>query len=238
MTVYQLIPDLPLFPPIEDAEADGLLAIGGDLSAERLLEAYRRGIFPWYEEGQPLLWWSPDPRMVLIPSEIKVSRSLKKVIKQNIFDIRFDSAFSEVINKCAEIRLHKKEGTWITPEMKEAYTLLHQEGFAHSVECWQDEKLVGGLYGISLGKCFFGESMFSLCSNASKVALVNLVFFCKQHGLELIDCQMTTLHLQSLGARELTRKFFQEQLKKLLDHPTIMGPWSQQEFDKSIFRTD
>ncbi len=233
MTVYQLIPDLPLFPPVEEAEVDGLLAIGGDLSVERLLEAYRLGIFPWYEDGQPILWWSPDPRLIMIPNEFKNSRSLKKIIRQKQFDVRFDSAFSQVINKCAEVRRQKDEGTWITSEMQNAYIALHHEGFAHSIESWQDGKLVGGLYGISLGKCFFGESMFSICSNASKVALSALAIFSSQNGIEMIDCQMTTPHLVSMGAKEISRKLFTEKLKILQAQPTLLGSWNSSSYLKT-----
>ena len=159
--MYQLIPEIPFFPPIVEAEDDGLLAIGGDLKKERLLEAYKNGIFPWYEIGQPILWWSPDPRLILYPKEIKISRSLRKVLKKKYFEIRFDTAFQQVIENCADLRIEKGEGTWIIPEMQEAYLELHKEGFAHSVESWIGGELVGGLYGISLGQCFFGESMFS-----------------------------------------------------------------------------
>ncbi len=197
MPVYQLIPEIPLFPPIEEAEDDGLLAVGGDLTKERLLCAYRRGIFPWYEVGQPILWWSPDPRLVLFPDELKISRSLRKVLRKEQFEIRFDTAFQEVIKSCADVRTNQGEGTWIIPEMQQAYTELHQEGFAHSVESWLDGKLVGGLYGISMGQCFFGESMFSLVSNASKVAFAYLL---QQNLYQLIDCQVENKHLESLGA--------------------------------------
>ncbi|MCH2270879.1 MAG: leucyl/phenylalanyl-tRNA--protein transferase [SAR324 cluster bacterium] len=225
MPVYQLIPEIPLFPPIEEAEDDGLLAIGGDLTKERLLVAYRKGIFPWYEVGQPILWWSPDPRLVLIPEELKISRSLRKVLRKEKFEIRFDSAFQQVIKACADVRTQQGEGTWIIPEMQQAYTELHQEGFAHSVESWQDGKLKGGLYGISLGRCFFGESMFSTKNDSSKVALVALAEFSQQVGIKMIDCQMTTAHLLSLGAREIKRKVFLKNLKKYIEEPTLKGSW-------------
>jgi len=225
MPVYQLIPEIPLFPPTDEAEDDGLLAIGGDLTKERLLIAYRKGIFPWYEVGQPILWWSPDPRLILIPEELKISRSLRKVLRRDQFEIRFDSAFQQVIEACADVRTTQGEGTWIIPEMQQAYTELHQEGFAHSVESWLDGKLAGGLYGISLGQCFFGESMFSTRNDASKVALVALAEFSKKVGIKMIDCQMTTAHLLSLGAREVKRKVFLKNLKKYIEEPTLKGSW-------------
>ena len=226
MPVYQLISEISLFPPIEEAEDDGLLAVGGDLTKERLLGAYRRGIFPWYEVGQPILWWSPDPRLVLFPDELKISRSLRKVLRKEQFEIRFDTAFQEVIKSCADVRTKQGEGTWIIPEMQQAYTELHQEGFAHSVESWLDGKLVGGLYGISMGQCFFGESMFSTMNDSSKVALVALADFSQRVGIKLIDCQMTTPHLLSLGAREIKRAVFLKLLKKHLETPSIKGLWN------------
>jgi leucyl/phenylalanyl-tRNA--protein transferase len=226
MPVYQLIPEVSLFPPTEEAEGDGLLAVGGDLTKERLLAAYSIGIFPWYEAGQPILWWSPDPRLVLIPEELKISRSLRKALRKQHFEIRFDSAFQQVIKACADIRIQKGEGTWIIPEMQQAYTELHQEGFAHSVESWLDGKLAGGLYGISLGQCFFGESMFSTRNDSSKVALVALVEFSKQVGIKMIDCQMTTAHLLRLGAKEIKRKVFLQILKTHLEEPTLKGSWN------------
>ena len=226
MPVYQLLPEVSLFPPIEEAEDDGLLAVGGGLNKERLLAAYSKGIFPWYEAGQPILWWSPDPRLVLIPEEFSISRSLHKVLRKQKFEIRFDSAFNEVIKACANIRIQKGERTWITPEIQQAYTDLHQEGFAHSVESWLDGELAGGLYGISLGQCFFGESMFSTRNDSSKVALVALVEFSKKVGIKMIDCQMTTAHLLSLGAREIKRKDFLKNLKIHLEEPTIKGSWN------------
>lgn len=225
MPVYQLIPEVPLFPPVDQAEDDGLLAVGGDLTKERLLAAYRRGIFPWYEVGQPILWWSPDPRLVLFPEELIISRSLRKVLRKEQFEIRFDSAFGDVIKACADVRTERGDETWIIPEMQQAYTELHQEGYAHSVESWLEGELVGGLYGISLGQCFFGESMFSTTNDSSKVALVALAEFSQQVGIKLIDCQMTTPHLLSLGAREITREVFLKKLKKHLENPTIKELW-------------
>ena len=226
MPVYKLLPELYLFPPAEEAEDDGLLAVGGGLTKERLLAAYSKGIFPWYESGQPILWWSPDPRLILIPEELKISRSLRKVLRKQQFEIRFDSAFNKVIKACADVRTLKGEGTWIIPEMQKAYTELHKEGFAHSVECWLGGELAGGLYGISLGQCFFGESMFSTRNDSSKVALVALVEFSKQVGIKMIDCQMTTAHLLTLGAREIKRNLFLKNLKVFLAGPTLRGSWN------------
>ena len=227
MPVYQLIPEVFLFPPTEEAEDDGLLAVGGDLTKERLLAAYSKGIFPWYEAGQPILWWSPDPRLVLTPETLKISRSLRKILRKQQFEIRFDTAFEKVIKACADVRTEQGEGTWIIPEMQQAYTELHQDGFAHSVESWLDGELVGGLYGISLGQCFFGESMFSTRNDSSKVALVALVEFSREVGIRMIDCQMTTPHLLSLGASEIQRKKFLTNLKILLEQPTLKGSWNR-----------
>jgi leucyl/phenylalanyl-tRNA--protein transferase len=227
MPVYQLIPEVFLFPPTEEAEDDGLLAVGGDLTKERLLAAYSKGIFPWYEVGQPILWWSPDPRLVLTPETLKISRSLRKILRKQQFEIRFDTAFEKVIKACADVRTEQGEGTWIIPEMQQAYTELHQDGFAHSVESWLDGELVGGLYGISLGQCFFGESMFSTRNDSSKVALVALVEFSREVGIRMIDCQMTTPHLLSLGASEVQRKKFLTNLKILLEQPTLKGSWNR-----------
>ena len=226
MSVYQLIPDMHLFPPVEEAEDDGLLAVGGDLTKERLLAAYRQGIFPWYEFGQPILWWCPDPRLVLFPKELKISRSLRKVLRKQDFKISFDSAFEQVIKSCADVRTEQGKGTWIIPEMQQAYIELHQEGYAHSVESWLNGELVGGLYGISLGECFFGESMFSTVNDSSKAALVALSEFSKQVGIKIIDCQMTTQHLLSLGAREIDRQSFLEILNQYLEKSDIKGSWN------------
>ncbi len=226
MPVYRLMKNLPMFPDPHEAEPDGLLAIGGDLSTPRLIEAYRNGIFPWYEEGQPLLWWSPDPRLLLYPEEIRVSRSLRKVLRREYFEVRVDTAFAEVIGHCAELRLEEGKGTWITDSMQEAYTELFQEGLAHSVECWREGRLVGGLYGVSLGRAFFGESMFSLESNASKVALAKLSELARSLQMQFIDCQMPTTHLLSMGAREVSRGEFLLQLQNALNFPTLQGPWT------------
>jgi leucyl/phenylalanyl-tRNA---protein transferase len=205
------------FPPPHLAIKEGLLAVGGDLSPERLILAYRNGIFPWYSPGEPILWWSPDPRLVLYPDELRISRSLRKIIKRKVFHITFDEAFDDVIRACAEAKRSYGEGTWITDEMKAAYCELHRRGYAHSVEAWQDDTLVGGLYGIALGRAFFGESMFSRVSNASKVAFVTLVENLRQLKFELIDCQVKTDHLIRFGAREVPRKVFLEQVGKAVD---------------------
>ena len=216
MPVFRLTEDL-LFPPPALAEKDGLLAMGGDLSRDRILLAYSMGIFPWYSEGSPVLWWSPDPRLVLIPEELKISRSLSQVIKKGIFSVTMDTAFNRVIRNCAEINRKGQQGTWITEEMLGAYISLHSAGYAHSVESWQSGDLVGGLYGIALGKAFFGESMFAIKSNASKVAFVTLVQYLKKLNFSFIDCQVTTEHLKSLGAKEVSRKKFLQILKKALE---------------------
>ncbi len=194
-------------PNLALKEPNGLLAFGGDLSAKRLLLAYQNGIFPWFNEGEPPLWWSPAPRMVLYPNTIKISRSLNKRLKRNEFQCSFDTCFSEVIKQCSSLR-QATTGTWITPEMQHAYNQLHQQGHAHSVEIWQNEQLVGGLYGLALGGIFFGESMFSTVSDASKVALVKLSLHLQEKGFSLIDCQVYTQHLASLGAQEISRELF------------------------------
>ena len=198
------------FPNPEEASEEGLLAIGGDLSIERLLLAYRSGIFPWYEDGQPIMWWSPEPRMVLFPSNFKVSKSLQKIIANNKFRITFDTCFSEIIKNCSIIKRDGQGGTWITNEMEKAYIQLHKKGHAHSVEVWEDDKLVGGLYGIDLveQKVFCGESMFSKVSDASKVGFYYLIENLRLKNYKLIDCQMHTTHLESLGAIEISREKF------------------------------
>ena len=208
------------------ARADGLLAVGGDLSPERLLNAYCMGIFPWYSEGEPILWWSPNPRLILMPSGFRMSSSLKKTLRQNRFDVTFDTAFHDVMAACAHVRLDEGGGTWILPEMEKAYYSLHQAGFAHSVEAWQDGELAGGLYGISLGRGFFGESMFFKKSNASKVAFAKLVEFLLTHEFDFIDCQMKTPHLVSLGAHEVPRSLFLDMLQETLQRPTLRGRWT------------
>ncbi len=193
------------------------MAVGGDLSVDRLLMAYRSGIFPWYSEGDPILWWSPDPRLVLYPDELRISKSLRRFINKRVFQITFDQAFEGVIRGCAETKRAYGEGTWITDEMKDAYCRLHRHGYAHSVEAWHSNKLVGGLYGVILGRVFFGESMFSQVSNSSKVAFVRLVQHLQRMNFKLIDCQVKTDHLMRFGAREVPRKLFLEQLEKAVD---------------------
>ncbi len=220
-----LLSDNINFPPPHFARKDGLLAIDGDLSRERLLLAYRKGIFPWYSNGEPILWWSPDPRLVLYPEELRVSRSLKKTIRKDLFQITMDKAFLKVIQSCADIRLNKKQPTWIVPEMIKAYCQLHESGYAHSVEAWYQGKLAGGLYGLALGKCFSGESMFTRVTDASKTAFVYLVTFLKSLGFQMIDCQVKTSHLMSFGAREVPRKIYLQQLEKTLDFSHARGKW-------------
>jgi leucyl/phenylalanyl-tRNA---protein transferase len=226
MPVYRL-PEAVIFPPVEHAVKSGLLAVGGDLSPERLLAAYREGIFPWYSDGEPILWWSPDPRFVLFPEELRISRSMRQFLKKGIVRITFDRAFREVIAACQGSR-PGQYGTWITAEMRESYCTLHDLGFAHSVEVWQEGGLVGGLYGVSLGRAFFGESMFSAIPNASKTALITLVPRLKERGFDLIDCQVETAHLAGLGARPIPRREFCALLKESLRHETLRGNWEKE----------
>jgi leucyl/phenylalanyl-tRNA---protein transferase len=202
------------FPPVEMADADGLLAIGGDLSTERLLLAYKSGIFPWYNRDEIIQWWSPDPRFVIWPAELKVSRSMQNVLHNGRFRFTINKNFTDVIQNCKTITRKEQDGTWIQKEIVEAYTRLHQQGYAISAEAWKNGELVGGLYGIRLGNIFFGESMFSKESNASKFAFINFVQYLQQHSVQLIDCQVYTAHLQSLGARMMERKEFCEILKR------------------------
>ena len=225
MPVYLLSDDL-IFPSPKLAPQEGLLAVGGDLSQKRLLLAYRKGIFPWYSENEPIMWWSPDPRLVLYPSELKISKSLQKIIKKQLFQVTVDQAFESVIKACAQSRIRMQEGTWIVDDMIAAYCKLHESGLAHSVEAWQGGRLAGGLYGVSLGRCFFGESMFTRISNASKVAFVALVEHLKALDFSLIDCQVSTAHLLSFGAREIPRTRFLSELEKSLESPTIKNKWS------------
>ncbi|MFN8398279.1 MAG: leucyl/phenylalanyl-tRNA--protein transferase [Bacteroidia bacterium] len=208
MPVYSL-PNQPLFPPVSHAEEDGLLAVGGDLSPERLLAAYARGIFPWYTEGKsPILWWSPDPRMVLFPNELNVSKSMKQLLRREAFQVTYDREFAAVISACGHVPRPGQDGTWLGNAMMEAYQVLHQLGHAHSVEVWQEGRLVGGLYGVAMGKTFCGESMFAHASNASKYGFITLVRDLIDAGFQLIDCQVYTEHLESLGAREISRNEF------------------------------
>lgn len=214
------------FPPVSKAlrSPNGLLCAGADLSPERLLDAYSKGIFPWFSAGDPILWWSPHPRMVLFPAELKVSRSLRKAVARGAFETRFDTAFADVMRACAEPR-DGQAGTWIVPEMVAAYTRLHELGFAHSVESWRDGRLAGGLYGILLGRVFFGESMFSRETDASKVALVKLVARLEALGVGLVDCQQATRHLASLGAREIPRREFAQRLAESIQYPPTGSRW-------------
>ena len=206
MPIYQLSEAL-LFPPVVGAE-DGVVAIGGDLSSERLLLAYHSGIFPWYNEGEPIIWWSPDPRFVLFPEKLKVSKSMKQLLRKDTFRVTFNQAFEEVIHHCKVIQRSGQKDTWITDHMKQAYIALHQQGHATSVEVWKDDELVGGLYGVDLGHTFCGESMFSKVSNASKIGFITFTQYFKEQGGKLIDCQVYTDHLASLGAEEITRADF------------------------------
>lgn len=215
------------FPPASQASEEGLLAFGGDLKPERLLRAYREGIFPWFEEGQPYLWWSPDPRLVLFPDNVRISKSMRKVIRDQKFDIKFDHDFKKVIQNCAVTGRKEQDGTWITNEMIEAYTSLHALGYAHSVEAYEGAKLVGGLYGIAIGKVFFGESMFHHRSNASKVAFIELCRFLLENDFQLIDAQQDTSHLRSFGAQTIRREMFLDYLEKWVNLPSLTGKWSK-----------
>jgi leucyl/phenylalanyl-tRNA--protein transferase len=219
--------DAAVFPPLERAlpEPNGLLCAGGDLSAQRLLDAYQRGIFPWYSPGEPILWWSPDPRMVLVPREFRISRSLRRSLRSGRFEVKLDSDFPAVIRGCAVTPRAGQAGTWITHDMQHAYGTLFQLGIAHSVETWLDGKLVGGLYGLAIGRMFYGESMFSLVSDASKVAAAHLARFLEDDGFGMIDCQMNTPHLASLGAREIPRAVFLARLRALVVAAWQPGRW-------------
>ena len=214
------------FPPVERAlrDPDGLLAASLDLTPERILDAYRHGIFPWYSEGQPVLWWSPDPRMVLVPGEIRITRSLAKVLRNRPYEVRCDSAFEAVMRACAAPR-DGQPGTWISEEMISAYSALHQMGYAHSVETWVEGTLAGGLYGMAIGRMFYGESMFSIERDGSKIALVHLARYLETQGFALIDCQMNTAHLASMGGREITRREFCGVLSESTRIGTPPGRW-------------
>jgi leucyl/phenylalanyl-tRNA--protein transferase len=231
-----MIPWLPqdlIFPPLETAlrEPNGLLAAGGDLSPQRILAAYRRGVFPWYSADDPILWWSPDPRMVLLPDQLKISRSLAKTLRNANYAVRLDTAFAAVIGACAGKPRDGQPGTWITREMQAAYLELHRLGHAHSVETWVDGKLAGGLYGIALGAAFYGESMFSEVRDASKIALAHLCAHLKRRGFGIIDCQMETAHLASLGARPIPRREFAARLDELCPRGDAPGHWAPNAID-------
>lgn len=228
MAVFWLQEEQLAFPKPELADRNGLLAVGGDLSPERLLLAYQNGIFPWYNPEDYILWWSPDPRFVLFPSELKVARSMRPYFNQQKFQLTADRHFDQVMRLCGEAsRKGQAGGTWISEEMIEGYTRLHEMGFAHSIEVWQNGELAGGLYGIALGKCFFGESMFARVSNASKFGFIALTRRLEELGYELIDCQQQTGHLASLGARPIKRNEFLDFLKKNEEEPTHRGSWSE-----------
>ncbi len=222
---YQLNEEI-IFPHPELAREDGLLAFGGDLSIHRLLLAYQHGIFPWYNEDEPILWWSPDPRFVLFPEKIKVSKSMKQVLRRNTFEVSFDLNFEYVIQQCGTVDRPGQLGTWISPEMIQAYIELHQAGFAHSVEVWQNGEIVGGLYGVSLGKMFFGESMFAHVSNASKTGFITLAKVLEEKGFTLIDCQLETKHLASLGAEMIPKSSFIKKLSINELESTYQGKWT------------
>lgn len=224
MAIFLLDEDIA-FPDPSHANAEGLLAVGGDLSIERLLAAYSKGIFPWYDEESPILWWSPHPRMVLKPEDFKISKSLRQVLNKDTFEIRFDSAFPEVIRQCSLVTRRGQQGTWITPEMIEAYVQLHRAGYAHSVEAYKEGKLAGGLYGVSLGRAFFGESMFYLERDASKAALAALVVRLLSWGFHFIDAQQKTEHLQRLGAKPISRTAFLKMLNNALTYENKPGNW-------------
>ena len=224
MPVFSLPPE-HVFPDPQLAREDGLLAVGGDLHPHRLLLAYAMGIFPWYSEGQPILWHSPDPRFVLIPAELRLQRSLRKVLKKHPFEIRMDTAFEEVIDACARARRPGQRGTWITRDMKDGYLELHRLGFAHSTEAWFEDQLVGGLYGVSLGSIYFGESMFARVDDASKVAFTYLIRQLQEWGFDVVDSQVYTRHLARFGAHEIPRRRYLSMLEAGLREPTRRGKW-------------
>ncbi len=224
MPVY-VLSDKLVFPDPNLAVDDGLLAIGGDLSVERLILAYSKGIFPWFSEGDPILWWSPDPRMVLIPKKFRISKSLQQTLRNKKFTVKFDNSFDKVIEACSTISRSDQNGTWITSQMKEAYIRLHQLGFAHSVETYMDGKLAGGLYGLSLGRAFFGESMFYHERDASKIAIYYLIKKLVEWKFHFVDAQVETEHLKRLGAESIPRSEFLNLLPEVLNYPTIRGKW-------------
>jgi leucyl/phenylalanyl-tRNA--protein transferase len=216
-----------VFPAVEDSSPEGIVAVGGNLSPGMLLSAYRQGIFPWYSDPEPILWWSPDPRCVIFPKDIHISRSMRKFLKKNIFMITLDTDFEAIINGCKEAPRPGQRGTWITDAMRDAYIKLHNLGYAHSVEVWDGKILAGGLYGVSLGSCFFGESMFSRVSNASKVALIWVSELIATMGFEMFDCQVYSPHVETMGARLIPRNEFIIRLERCLEHRTLKGNWSK-----------
>ncbi len=215
------------FPPVESATKEGIVAVGGNLSPGMLLSAYRQGIFPWFSGDEPILWWSPDPRFVLFPEKLHISKTMKKFLKKKPFTYTFDCKFAEVMRRCAGVKRPKQRGTWITKAMIDGYCRLHELGYAHSVEVYEDGELAGGLYGVSLGSIFFGESMFSLKPNASKAALIMLVGRLSQAGFSLVDSQVYTEHLASMGAEEVPREVYLELLSRALERPTLKGSWAR-----------
>jgi len=225
MPVYYF-DNYPIFPPVEYSNEDGILAVGGDLSPGRLIEAYTNGIFPWYSSEPQILWWSPDPRFVIYPNEVNASKSMRQILRRNIFEIRYDTSFREVITACSRER-KKESGTWINPDMIEAYVTLHNLGLAHSIEAWTDGRLAGGLYGVSIGRMFFGESMFSYESNASKAAFIVLAENLTKLKFDLIDSQVYTRHMESLGAFMMDRKDFIKIVKRSVKKETLCGNWGR-----------
>ncbi len=224
--MHFLGPDPTKFPPVEETDEDGILAVGGDLTVERLVQAYQRGVFPWYSEGLPILWHCPDPRFVLEPKDLHVPKSLRKVMRRGDFSIRLDTDFGGVIDGCAKTKRPGQRGTWITRDMRKAYLKLHAMGIAHSCEAWRGDEMVGGLYGVSLGAAFFGESMFATVDDASKVAFATLVEWMRSWGIQLIDCQQETAHLARFGATPWPRERFVKELERLMMFSTKVGPWS------------
>ncbi len=223
--MHYLGPDPMWFPPVDDTDEDGILAVGGDLSIQRLVQAYRRGIFPWYSEGLPILWHCPDPRFVLDPQQLHVPKSLRKVMNRGTFEVRFDTAFEAVIDGCAKTRRPGQRGTWITRDMRKAYARLFEQGLVHTSEAWSHGRLVGGLYGVSLGSAFFGESMFAHADDASKVAFATLVEWMRAQGVTVIDCQQETAHLARFGAEPWPRARFIAALELAMANPTNQGRW-------------
>lgn len=228
MPIFRLDEEDTTFPPPYLAEEPGIIAVGGDLSPERLIEAYANGIFPWYTPGEEPLWWCPNPRFVLYPSKVKISKSMKQVLRRQQFDITFDKDFEQVIDNCQKIYRPGQNGeTWISEEFKQSYLTLHEQGFIHSVEVWQEGKLIGGLYGGSMGKCFFGESMFAKASNASKVGFIIMAKNLEAQGFELIDCQVHTKHLESLGAEMIPRLDFLEVVERNMQRQFVREDWGE-----------
>ncbi len=227
MPVYFLQDDALAFPHPELSTEEGILAVGGDFSAKRLLLAYQYGIFPWSDPSEPIIWWCPDPRFVLLPKDLKIAKSMRSYFNQKKFEVTIDQAFESVMQNCADVKRNRQSGTWISEQMIQGYTRLHDLGFAHSVEVWKSGNLVGGLYGIALGKVFFGESMFTLESNASKFGFISLVRFLEKHDFQLIDCQQQTPHLGSLGAKTIPRKDFLDILERNDLSKTLRGNWGE-----------